>query len=386
MLLCVIYMAFISLGLPDSLLGAAWPAMRADLGAPIELAGALAMICSGGTILSSLMSTRLIRRFGTGRVTLFSVVLTAVALVGYALAPAPWVLLLCAIPLGLGAGGVDTALNNYVSLHYAAKHMSWLHCFWGVGATTGPLILSACMAAHQGWRTGYFIIIGIQAMLVVILAVSLPLWRKRTREDTSAPDAESTPIMTNTQALRLPGIKAVIATFFCYCAVESSTSLWTASYMTELRGCTSDQAALAASLFFMGITVGRGFNGFLAIRYNTKTLIRVGCTVMLFSALLMLLAPSWQVCCTAAALFGLGCAPIYPSIIHETPERFGAAASQAATALQMATAYLGSTFMPPLFGLISGQVGLQLFPWWMLLLTSAMIVFRSICNRREQRT
>ena len=313
-------------------------------------------------------------------------VLTAVALVGYALAPAPWVLLLCAIPLGLGAGGVDTALNNYVSLHYAAKHMSWLHCFWGVGATTGPLILSACMAAHLGWRTGYFIIIGIQAMLVVILAVSLPLWRKRTLEDASASDAESTPIMTNTQALRLPGIKAVIATFFCYCAVESSTSLWTASYMTELRGCTSDQAALAASLFFMGITVGRGFNGFLAIRYSTKTLIRVGCTVMLFSALLMLLAPSWQVCCTAAALFGLGCAPIYPSIIHETPERFGAAASQAATALQMATAYLGSTFMPPLFGLISGQVGLQLFPWWMLLLTSAMIVFRGICNRREQRT
>ena len=372
-LLCVIYLSFISLGLPDSLLGAAWPTMRLDLGAPLALAGALSMVCAGGTILSSLMSARLIRRFGTGKVTLVSVAMTAVALVGYALAPSPWMLFLAAIPLGLGAGSVDAALNNYVALHYAAKHMSWLHCFWGLGATLGPMILSGCMAAGGSWRGGYGIVIALQAALTGALALSMPLW-KRAEGGELAGRARAQAEMTNAQALRLPGMKAVILTFFCYCAVESSVSLWTASYMTEVRGMTAEQGALAASLFFLGITLGRGLNGFLAIRFTGKALIRAGACLMLASSLLLLLSPIPALCCAAVCLFGLGCAPVYPCMIHETPRRFGAAASQAATGLQMATAYTGSTFMPPLMGLISRQVGLTIFPWWMLLITAVMLL------------
>lgn len=371
-LLCVIYLAFISLGLPDSLLGAAWPTMRLGMGAPVELAGALSMVCAGGTILSSLMSARLIHRFGTGKVTLVSVAMTAVALVGYALAPAPWLLFVSAVPLGLGAGSVDAALNNYVSLHYAAKHMSWLHCFWGLGATLGPMLLSACMAAGGTWRTGYAAVIAIQGALTLVLALSLPLWRRTEARpaDAAAPQVA----VTNTQALRLPGMKAVMLTFFCYCAVESSVSLWTASYMTEVRGVTAEQGAVAASLFFLGITLGRALNGFLTMRFSGKALIRAGALVMLGASLLLLLAPGTGLCFVAAGLFGLGCAPVYPCTIHETPRRFGEAASQAATGLQMATAYTGSTLMPPLMGLIARQTGLGVLPWWMLLITAVMFL------------
>lgn len=372
-LLCVIYLSFISLGLPDSLLGAAWPTMRLELGAPLALAGALSMVCAGGTIVSSLMSARLIRRFGTGLVTLVSVGMTAVALVGYALAPSPWLLFVAAIPLGLGAGSVDAALNNYVALHYAAKHMSWLHCFWGVGATLGPMILSASLAAGGSWRGGYGIIIVLQAALTAVLARSLPLW-KRAEGDDPAGQEPGQATLTNAQALRLPGMKAVLLTFFCYCAVEASVSLWTASYMTEVRGMTAEQGALAASLFFLGITLGRGLNGFLAIRFPSKVLIRAGACLMLAASLLLVLSPAPALCFAAVCLFGLGCAPVYPCTIHETPRRFGAAASQAATGLQMAMAYTGSTFMPPLLGLISRQTGLQIFPWWMLVITAVMFL------------
>ena len=381
-LLAIIYMAFISLGLPDSLLGAAWPAMRVTLNAPMGLAGVVSMICACGTIVSSLLSTRLIARFGTGRVTLASVATTAAALLGYAFAPAPWLLFVAAVPLGLGAGSVDAALNNYVSLHYKAWHMSWLHCFWGVGVTLGSGILSVCIGAGGGWRTGYLVVVGIQLVLVMILAVSLPLWRKDAapRQVGEAPRP-----MTNAQALRLPGMKAVLMSFFCYCAAESSMMLWTASYAEAMRGATPEQAALIASMFAMGITIGRGLNGFLAMKLSSKVLIRGGIVLMLAGIAVLILPLGYMGCAVGVAIIGFGCAPVYPCTIQETPARFGTAASQAATGLQMAAAYTGTTLMPPLLGAISGFIGIGIFPWWMLAFVGAVLLLNERVNRVTQK-
>lgn len=381
MLLVIIYLAFISLGLPDALMGAAWPAMRVDLGAPLALAGAVSMVTSAGTIVSSLMSSRLIGRFGTGRVTLVSVAMTAIALIGYGAAPAPWLLFAAAVPLGLGAGSVDAALNNYVALHYQAKHMSWLHCFWGLGATLGPMILSGCIALGSGWRSGYAVVIILQGALAAVLAMTQPLWKQSASAASEAPHPQA--FLTNAQALRLPGMKAVMITFFCYCAAETTMMLWTASFAQQ-RGATAEQAAFLASLFCLGITLGRGLNGFLAIKLSSRTLIRAGISLMVVGIAVLMLPLGFAGCLIGAGLIGLGCAPIYPCTIHETPHRFGAAASQAATGLQMASAYTGSTLMPPLLGLISSVAGLKILPFWMLLLTVAMLLLSESVNRRTQ--
>lgn len=380
LLLAMIYLAFVALGLPDSLLGAAWPTMRVDIGAPLPMAGAVAMVCSAGTITSSLLSTRVINRFGTGRVTMVSTALTAVALAGYALAPSPWMLFLAAIPLGLGAGSVDAGLNNYIALHYEARHMSWLHCFWGLGATIGPMILSACIAVGWGWRSGYGVVIALQAAMAVALAFSQPLWRKP-QASGIAHEAAEQEFLTNTQALKLPGMKAVLITFFCYCAAESTMMLWTASF-AEHVGATKDQAAFASSMFFIGITAGRGLNGFLAMKFTSKQLIRAGAMVMLLGIAVLFLPFGYASALAGAVIIGLGCAPVYPCTIHETPNRFGAAASQAATGLQMATAYTGSLLMPSLMGVLSFWLGLGVMPVWMLLLTGVMLLCSEVVNRR----
>lgn len=379
-LLAVIYLAFVSLGFPDSLLGAAWPTMRVDLGAPLPMAGMVSMTCAAATIFTSLISTRLVNRFGTGKVTLVSTALTAVAMTGYALAPAPWLLFVAALPLGLGAGSVDAALNNYVALHYEAKHMSWLHCCWGVGCSIGPMILSACIAGGLGWRVGYGIVIALQLMLVAVMACTQKLW-KAENASPMAHEAAHQEFLTNTQALKLPGMKAVLFTFFCYCAAESSMILWTASY-AEFLGATKDQASFASSLFFVGITVGRGLNGFLAMRYTSKQLIRAGIVLMLAGIVILFLPLGYAGCLLGVAVIGLGCAPVYPCTIHETPHRFGASASQAATGLQMAFAYTGSTFMPPLMGLIANGLGMGILPLWMLVLTGIMLACNELVNKR----
>lgn len=380
-LLIVIYTAFVSLGLPDSLLGAAWPMMREDLGAPLPLAGMISMTCAAGTIVSSLLSTRLVNRFGAGKVTAVSTAMTALALTGYALAPAPWLLFVAAIPLGLGAGSVDAALNNYVALHYESRHMSWLHCCWGVGCTIGPVILSACMAGGAGWRMGYGVVIALQAVLAVTLFMTLKLWKAdsplRGNQQADAP------ALTNIQALKLPGMKAVLLSFFLYCAVESTMILWTASY-AEFIGATKEQASLASSLFFIGITLGRALNGFLTVRFSSKKLIHLGVGGMLLGALVLFLPLGYAGCLAGVMLFGLGCAPVYPCTIHETPRRFGAAASQAATGLQMSFAYVGSTFMPPLMGLLADVLGLGMVPFWVLGLTLALALCNEQVNRRTR--
>lgn len=382
-LLVLIYLAFIGLGLPDSLLGAAWPQLRIDIGAPLSGAGMVSMIVTAGTIVSSLVSARVIRRFGTGKVTAVSTALTAAALLGYAFAPAYWWLCIMAIPLGLGAGAVDAALNNFVALHYKAHHMSWLHCFWGLGATAGPILLSVFLVRPQGWRTGIRSIGLLQLALVVVLTVSLPLWRKVTEKNEIGSDATSEPV-SNREALRLRGLPAALLTFFCYCGAELSCGLWASSFLVASRGGAPAQAAGWVSLYYAGITAGRFFSGFAMHRLTCPAMIRLGGLTSLAGCVMLVLPLPTVFSAVALVLIGLGCAPVYPCMIHETPARFGEANSQTAMGLQMATAYCGSTLMPPLLGLLAQLVSVTVFPWFLMVLFGLMLVASEVAARLTQ--
>lgn len=382
-LLVLIYLAFIGLGLPDSLLGAAWPQLRLDIGAPLSGAGMVSMIVTAGTIVSSLVSARVIRRFGTGRVTAASTALTAAALLGYSIAPAYWWLCLMAIPLGLGAGAVDAALNNFVALHYKAHHMSWLHCFWGLGATAGPVLLSVFLVRPQGWRTGMRSIGLIQLVLVVLLALSLPLWRTASGK-TATEDATADSAISNREALKLRGLPAALLTFFCYCGAELGCGLWASSFLVGSRGVAPAQAAGWVSLYYAGITVGRFVSGFAMHRLSCRALIRLGGLISLAGCVLLTLPLPVVFSAVALVLIGLGCAPVYPCMIHETPSRFGKANSQTAMGLQMATAYCGSTLMPPLLGLLAQLVSVWVFPWFLMLLFGLMLVAGEITAKQTR--
>lgn len=382
-LLVLIYLAFIGLGLPDSLLGAAWPQLRIDIGAPLSGAGMVSMIVTAGTIVSSLVSARVIRRFGTGKVTAISTALTAAALLGYAFAPAYWWLCIMAIPLGLGAGAVDAALNNFVALHYKAHHMSWLHCFWGLGATAGPILLSVFLVRPQGWRTGIRSIGLLQLALVVVLTVSLPLWRKVTEKNEIGSDATSEPV-SNREALRLRGLPAALLTFFCYCGAELGCGLWASSFLVASRGVAPAQAAGWVSLYYAGITAGRFFSGFAMHRLTCPAMIRLGGLTSLAGCVMLVLPLPTVFSAVALVLIGLGCAPVYPCMIHETPARFGEANSQTAMGLQMATAYCGSTLMPPLLGLLAQLVSVTVFPWFLMILFGLMLVASEVAARLTQ--
>lgn len=382
-LLVLIYLAFIGLGLPDSLLGAAWPQLRIDIGAPLSGAGMVSMIVTAGTIVSSLVSARVIRRFGTGKVTAVSTALTAAALLGYAFAPAYWWLCIMAIPLGLGAGAVDAALNNFVALHYKAHHMSWLHCFWGLGATAGPILLSVFLVRPQGWRTGIRSIGLLQLALVVVLTVSLPLWRKVTEKNEIGSDATSEAV-SNREALRLRGLPAALLTFFCYCGAELGCGLWASSFLVASRGVAPAQAAGWVSLYYAGITAGRFFSGFAMHRLTCPAMIRLGGLTSLAGCVMLVLPLPTVFSAVALVLIGLGCAPVYPCMIHETPARFGEANSQTAMGLQMATAYCGSTLMPPLLGLLAQLVSVTVFPWFLMILFGLMLVASEVAARLTQ--
>lgn len=383
-LLIIIYIAFISLGLPDSLLGAAWPVMSGDLGVTLPVAGIVSMIIAGGTILSSLMSNRLIHRFGTGKVMLVSVAATALALLGISFAPTLWLICLMAIPLGLGGGAVDAALNNFVALHYKARHMNWLHCMWGVGATAGPIVMAAFLARQSGWAGGYRAVSFIQIALVAILAGSLPVWRK-VEEKSPAGPADEKQYVTHKQALRTPGVKLALLTFFCFVGFESSAGLWASSYLVTQKGLEPAAAALWASMFFGGIMAGRVVSGLLSIGLSNKTMIRIGCGLALAAAILLVLPLPAGFSMGGFILLGLGSAPLYPSMIHETPRRFGKAVSQAVIGLQMACAYMGTTFLPPLEGFLSRWFSLSLIPWAICILVVGGMIFSEMLNRTVRR-
>ena len=371
-LLLIIYLSFISLGLPDSVLGASWPIMYEEFSVPISYAGAVSMIIAFGTIISSLQSDRLTRKFGAGLVTAISVAMTAIALMGFSFSRSFIILCLWAIPYGLGAGSVDAALNNYVALHYASRHMSWLHCMWGVGTVIGPSIMGMALTNGMTWNSGYLYISFLQMGLSAILIFSLPLWKKKCIVQSDEVGEEKNQSSETDRALSLReilgirGAKEVMVTFFCYCALESTALLWGSSFLVLHKNVSEETGALLAMLFTIGITVGRAINGFLTMKFGDDSLIRMGQGILF---------PFGNVLTFAGlVLVGLGCAPIYPSIIHSTPIRFGADKSQALIGVQMASAYVGSCLMPPVFGLIANHISVRYFPVYLLALLVLMIM------------
>lgn len=384
LLLPIIYIAFISLGLPDSLLGSAWPSMYPLLGVPVSYAGILSMIISLGTIVSSLNSDRLTRALGTGRVTAISVGMTAAALLGFSASGRFWMLCLWAIPYGLGAGSIDAALNNYVALHYKSCHMSWLHCMWGIGTMVGPMVMGRALAGGGPWTTGYRYIALFQLLLTAVLLLSLPLWQKRTAEtaeSSSAPQA-----LSLRQVFCLPGAKEVMLCFFCYCALETTAGLWASSYLTLTKGVAAETAASFASLFYLGITAGRAACGFLTLKFNDPQMIRIGQCILAVGVAVLIMPGAQTLSLTGLVLVGLGCAPIYPSIIHSTPTHFGADRSQAVIGIQMASAYVGNLVMPPLFGLLASNVTPALFPFYLLVLLVLMVFMHEQLVRKTSRS
>ncbi len=379
--MALIYLAFISLGLPDSLLGAAWPAMHPNLAAGLDSAGLVSVVVACGTVVSSLISERLIRRFGTGVVTAVSVAATAGALLGSAFTAAVWQLMLLAVPLGLGAGAVDAALNNYVALHYKPRHMSWLHCFWGVGAFAGPLILGVCLSVGGGWRGGYLSIGGIQAVVCALLFASLPLWKRMNAGGLHGAKTTGAQTAPDKGLLRRPGVPAAMLTFACYCAVEFTASLWGASYLVEVRGFDEAGAASAVSLFFLGITCGRFLSGFLTVKLSGRQLIRAGILILCAGVALLALPLPPAMGPVALLVIGLGCAPIFPSMIHETPARFGGHNSQRIIGWQMASAYFGNVLVPPLVGLAANRLGMWVCPATLALGGVLMLLLSERINR-----
>ena len=380
-LLAIIYLSFISLGLPDGLLGAAWPAMSVELGVPVSYAGLISVTIAGGTIVSSLLSDRLTYRFGTGRITAVSVAMTALALLGFSVTKSYWALFIWAIPYGLGAGSVDASLNNYVALHYASRHMSWLHCMWGVGASVGPYIMGYALAAEQGWAMGYRYVGLIQVAVAALLLFWIPIWKKRsvdTSEGTAAPGAP----LSLREILGIPGAREVMIAFFCYCALEGVAMLWSSTYLVGELGMAEERAASLAGVFFIGITFGRFLSGFLTYKLSDESMIRLGQAIIAAGVAVMLLPLGEAAAVSGLLLIGLGCAPIYPCIIHSTPAHFGAENSQALIGVQMASAYLGTLLMPPLFGIIANHISVALMPVFIGAILLLMVVMCEKLNRK----
>lgn len=375
LLLLVIYLSFISLGLPDGMLGAAWPAMRTDMGLPLSYMGIITTIICLATIFSSLQSDRLNKKYGTGLVTAVSVGMTALAIIGFGLSNAFWQICLIAIPYGLGAGSVDAALNNYVALHFSSKHMSWLHCMWGVGASTGTYALGYTLTLGHTWHFGYILVGIIQAIFTAILFFNLSLWQK---DDQQKQDQAASKAMTIKEVLAISGAKEIMMTFFAYCALEGIAGLWASSYMVGAKGLSLSLAATFASLFYLGITLGRGINGFMSMRFSNDFLIRLGQGIIM-TGILILMVPiqnEW-VTLVGLLLIGLGCAPIYPCIIHSTPEHFGKEKSQAMIGVEMAFAYTGFVIMPAFFGLLAQYLSVAIFPYLLAMLLFVMFIMHS---------
>ena len=378
-LLAIIYLSFISLGLPDALLGAAWPNMYPQFQVPVSYAGIISMIIALGTIISSLQSDRLTRKFGTGKVTAVSVGITALALWGFSISHSFILLCLWAIPYGLGAGSVDASLNNYVALHYSSKHMSWLHCMWGIGATLGPYIMGAVLTGGATWNTGYRIISVLQIVLTAVLVFSLPKWKG---QNTSSGETVHGKALSLKEILAISGAKAVMICFFCYCAIESTTMLWASSYLHLAKDVDAKTAASFAGMFCIGITIGRGINGFIAMKLKDCQMIRMGQAIILTGIIVMILPFGKTVSLIGFSLIGLGCAPVYPCIIHSTPSHFGAERSQAIIGVQMASAYVGTCLMPPLFGLIANHISIRLLPVYLLILLALMVYMHELLERK----
>ena len=383
LLLALIYIAYISLGLPDSLLGSGWPAMRADLGVPVSYMGIVSMVISGGTIVSSLFSDSLTRKCGARVVTAVSVLLTAVALLGFSFSGKFWMLIVFAIPYGLGAGAIDAALNNYVALHYKAKHMSWLHCFWGVGTIVSPFVMSYALATST-WHNGYRIVGFVQLGIAALLLLTLPVWKVNQNAA-----AETQKKIGLPAAVKIRGVPFLLIGFFAYCAAEATTMGWASTYFAEVKGVSADQAAQYASLFYIGITVSRFLSGFVSEKLGDRKLILTGTAILTCGILLLMIPAASGVAIAGFIVIGFGCGPIYPCIIHSTPYNFGAENSGAIIGIQMAGAYVGSTFMPPLFGLLGNKISFSILPVYIFIFFLLMIVMTELtfrCGKKRRQS
>ena len=381
LLLAIIYLSFISLGLPDGLLGAAWPTMCLEMEVPVSYAGMISVTIACGTIVSSLLSDRLTLRFGTGKVTAFSVATTALALFGFSVTKNYWLLFVWAVPYGLGAGSVDASLNNYVALHYASRHMSWLHCMWGLGASVGPYIMGYALTGGKGWAVGYRYVGMLQIALTAVLFASLSLWKERNRTPEREQNTPRKPLSLK-EIVTIPGAKEVLVTFFCYCALEQTAILWGSTYLVQLLHVDKERAASLASMFFIGITSGRFLSGFLTIKFSDEKMIQLGEGIILLGVTVMLLPLGETAAIAGLLLVGLGCAPIYPCVIHSTPAHFGEENSQAIIGVQMASAYTGTLLMPPVYGILANRFTPALLPWLLGAILVLMTVMSEQLNRK----
>ncbi len=382
LLLCVIYLAFISLGLPDSLLGSAWPIMQKDLGVPMSYAGIISMLISASTIVSSLNSDRLTKRFGPALVTVISTLLTAIALFGFSMSTSFWMFCLLSFPYGLGAGAVDAAVNNYVALHYKSKHMSWLHCFWGVGASISPYIMSYSITNGSGWSSGYSTVAIIQIVITFIIFMSLPLWDKNVVDEEAQSKRRA---LSLKEVFQIKGVTYVLLAFLSYSALECTAGIWATSYLVEARGVPIALATKFASLFFLGITFGRFLCGFIPDKVGDKAMIRYGIYILLFGIVLLMIPIDMEILpLVGLIIVGLGCAPIFPAVIHSTPTNFGAENSQAIIGVQMAAAYTGSTLIQPFFGFLTNFVGIGIYPLFLLAFAILMLIMTELLNKQSK--
>lgn len=366
LLLVVIYMSFISLGLPDSMLGAAWPMIYPTIGADVSMAGFISMTACIGTVISSLSFSKIARHFSTRAITSVSIFVTSLALFLISKATSIYMMLPISLLLGLGGGCVDSALNNYVSLHYSTGAMSFLHGFWGVGTTIGPILLGILIPLGYTWRTGYVSLSAIQGVILILSLLAFPLWKLKEKENQKEGISEdNTKVVSTKEAIKRNGAVYALLGFFAYCALENTIMVWNATYMVS-GGLLESKAASFSSLFFWGMTIGRIITGFVADKYGDAFMNRVGGVVLILAIILTPIVPVeffWIV----LLLLGLGCAPFYPMMMHQTPRLYGVDASPSLIGLQMASAYVGSTLAPPVFGFISKYLGMWIFPLYIFL-------------------
>jgi len=382
-LLPLIYLAYISMGIPDSMLGSAWPVVYPELSVSVSSAGVISMLIAASTIVSSLFTAKLVKALGNGLLTACSVLLTAGALFGFSCAEKFWVLCVLALPYGLGAGAIDSSLNNYLALHFAPRHMSWCHCIWGIGASIGPYLMGYSIGAGLGWRFGYSIVSVIQICLTAVLFCSLSVWNTQKAVSFGAEEEETS--ITTRSALRKKGMKALLIAFFLCSGTEYMTSLWASTYLVSCRGATGEVAANAASLFFAGMTLGRLLAGFFANRLGDKQLIRIGVSWLIAGYILIAL-PFGTYVPAVVGLFlaGVGISPLYPSVIHETPIYFGREHSKAIIGVQMACAYTGNTLMAPIFGAVGGFAGYWIYPFVLIFCVIAIWLLTERVNRAAE--
>lgn len=379
-LLFVIYVAFIGLGLPDLLFGTAWPAIYSDFNLPLLYGSFISSTVAFGTIVSSLLSARLIHKFGTSKVTAFSTLLTAIALIGFSFSANIWFMMLLAVPLGLGAGAIDVALNNYVALHYSAKQMSFLHCFYGIGVSVSPYVLSLVISGENGWRNGYRIAFIIQIAISILMFVSLPVWKKLNKAE-SENETDKKKTLTIRETLRIPGVKSMCALFYLTCAIECSCSGWGSTYLVEFKNMTTEQAAGTILFYFIGMALGRFLSGIIADKLHSWKIIMIGEYVLGVAVILLAIPGPSILGSIGFFMIGLGNGPLFPNFNYLAPESFGQDVSESVISLQMAFAYVGILFGPLICGLLGQNLGMYIFPIYIVVAFGVMACITASAQR-----